>query len=254
MTKFFSLVFLLSLSTACIKTAEQVEREKRMENMSEQMKDSQGLLSDVLAQIKDMQQQLDRMNGKVEELEHRQGKINPDQLNKMNENMALIKTQQETQNTQMLQIQTELKEQRAFLEKVTTSLASAKEPARAKKKSAKAELADAVALVRNNKYAEARSTLQDLSSNDELTPGDQNKITFNLGKVEFFTKNYDKAMVYFSKLYTKYPKSSLAAPSLLFIGKSLEKMGKKDEAKEAYNQVIEGYPDSKEAAEAKKEL
>ena len=42
--------------------------------------------------------------------------------------------------------------------------------------------------------------------------------------------------------------------SLLFIGRCLEKMGKKDEAKEAYAKVVEDYAGSKEAKEAKKEM
>jgi TolA-binding protein len=61
-------------------------------------------------------------------------------------------------------------------------------------------------------------------------------------------------LIYFSKIYSKYPKSSLAASSLLFIGQNLEKMGKKDEAKEAYAKVVEDYAGSKEAKEAKKEM
>ncbi|HXH30512.1 MAG TPA: tetratricopeptide repeat protein [Bacteriovoracaceae bacterium] len=256
MTNFLTLLILMTFSTACIKTAEQLQREKRIENMSEQMKDSQGLVADVLAQLKDMQNQLDKMNGKIEEIEHRQGKVNPENLSKMSETMNLVKTQQESQSAQMLQFQAELKEQRGFLEKVTTSLAaSSREPEpKAKKKSAKADLADAIGLVKSNKYDEARSELSSLMNNSENSPGDQNKILFNLGKVEFFTKNYEKALTYFSKIYTKYPKASLAPTSLLFIGRTLEKMGKKDEAKEAFGQVVESYPESKDAVEAKKEL
>jgi TolA-binding protein len=93
MNKILILSLALSL-TSCIKTAEQVQREKRFENMSEQMKDSQGLVADLIGQMKDMQSQLDKLNGKVEELEHRQKQVKPDELHKMAENMNQIKTQQ----------------------------------------------------------------------------------------------------------------------------------------------------------------
>lgn len=259
MTKIVLLVSVLLLSTACIKTADQVNREKRFESMSEQMKDSQGLVADVVAQLKDMQHQLDKMNGRLEELEHKQKQIDPAAITKMNETMNVMKTQQDAESAQLLQIQNELKEQRAFLEKVTQSLAAVKESApkqskASKKKSARSELDSALAHIKANKYDVARTELQSLIDHEDLSPGDHNKVLHGLGKVEYYTGNPDKALVYFSKIYTKFPKASLAPSSLLFIGKSLEKMGKKDEAKEAYAKVVEDYKGSKEANEAKKEL
>jgi TolA-binding protein len=249
-----SIVFLI-LSAACIKTADQVEREKRLENMTEQMRDSQGLVADLVNQMKDMQAQLDRMNGKIEELEHRQNQVKPEALAKMNEDMALIKTQQETSATQLTQIQSELKEQRSFLEKVTASLAAAKEaPKSSKKKSAKEDLAQGLALVKKNKFDDARTELEALIDHNDLSPGERNKVLHGLGRVEYYTGNAEKALVYFSKIYTKYPKASLAPSSLLFIGRSLKKLGKKDEAKEAFQKVMEDYKGSKEANEAKQEL
>lgn len=255
MTKIALLCSLLLLSTACIKTADQVQREQRFENMSEQMKDSQGLVGDMVNQMKDMQKQLDKMNGRMEELEHKQGKVNPENLNKMAETVTLLKTQSEAQNTQLLQIQNELKEQRTFIEKVTASLENMGKPSKAsKKKSDKSELQEALDLVKANQYDDARSALEGLMNDDSLSPGDKNKVLHGLGRVEFFTKNYDKALVYFSKIFSKFPKASLAPSSLLFIGKSLKSMGKKDEATEAFTKLTEDYPDSKEAKDAKKEL
>jgi TolA-binding protein len=252
--KFLSFVFLLILSISCIKTAEQVNREKRVESMSEQMKDSQGLVADMVTQMKDMQSQLDKMNGKIEELEHRNKKIDPEAINKMSENMNVIKTQQESQSAQLLQIQNELKEQRTFIEKVTANLSQATASNKSQKKSAKNELAHALNLIKQDAYSDAKTELESLINHPELTAGDHNKVFHGLGKVEYYTKNFDKSMVYFSKIYTKYPKSSLAASSLFFIAQNLNKMGKKDAAKEAYAKVVEDYAGSKEAKEAKKEM
>jgi TolA-binding protein len=260
MIKVLSLASLIILSTACIKTADQVQRERRFDSMTEQLKDSQGLVSDLVNQMKDLQSQLDRMNGKVEELEHRQKQVNPENINKMTETLNVVKTQQESQSTQLLQIQNELKEQRTFMEKVTASLASVKEAKEApvskasKKKSARSELDTALIDIKENKYAEARSILETLIDHDDLTPGDHNKVLHGLGKVEYYTGNSEKALVYFSKIYTKYPKATLAPSSLLFIGRTLKKLGKKDEAKEAFAKVVEDYKGSKEANEASKEL
>lgn len=258
MTKIVLLIAALFISTACIKTADQVNRERRLESMTEQMKDSQGLVADLVTQMKDMQSQLDRLNGRLEEMEYRQKQVDPQNIVKMNETMNVMKTQQETESQQLLQIQNELKEQRAFLEKVTASLAAVKESApkekSSKKKSAKEDLEEGLALVKANKYAEARTELEALIDHSDLSPGDRNKVLHGLGRVEYYTGHPDKALVYFSKIYTKFPKASLAPSSLLFIGRSLAKMGKKDEAKEAFAKVVEDYKGTKEANEAKKEL
>jgi TolA-binding protein len=263
MTKILSSLIILFSLTACIKTAEQVNREKRYEEISNQFDDSKNLLGDIKNQLTSLQQQVDTLNGRMEELEHKASKQNSEGQKEVNENVTLLKSQQEIQATQLTQIQADLKEQRAFLEKVTSSLTSMhRTPTPAprsngggdKKKSAREELNEALSLVKKNDYAEARTELEDLIDSKELTPGDMNKTMHGLGRVEFFTKNYDKALVYFSKVYTKYPKSSLAPNSLLYIGRTLQKMNKKDEAKEAYAKLLEDYPDSKDAADAKKEL
>jgi TolA-binding protein len=128
-------------------------------------------------------------------------------------------------------------------------------PARSsKKKSAKAELSDALDLVKAGKYKEARPELESLIEADGLSAGDNNKIYHGLGRIEYYTKTYDKALVYFSKIYTKFPKSSLAPGALLYIAKSLKKLNKTAEAKEAFTRCAEDYPGSNEAAEAKKEI
>lgn len=251
--KFLSFFFLLALSVSCIKTAEQVNREKRIDSMNSQLADSQGLVADMVTQMKDMQSQIDKLNGKIEEMEHKNKGVNEESFNKVNESMSMMKAQQETQGAQLQGIQTELKDQKAFLEKLMGSLQS-NNNSKSQKKSAKSELAEALDLIKSNDYSDARSILEGLIDHKDLTPGDQNKVLHGLGKVEFYTKNYEKGLVFFSKIYSKYPKASLAPSSLLFIGKSLEKMGKKPEAKEAFAKVVEDYAGTSEAKEAKKEL
>jgi TolA-binding protein len=258
MMKFITIFSLIILSSSCIKTADQVNREKRVDMMSEQLTDSQTLITDMVSQLKDMQSQLDKMNGRIEEMEHKQKQFDPAAVFKLSENFTLLQSQKESENNQLLLIQTELKEQRAFLEKVTASLNNigqnqTKNP-KVKKKSAKEELNQALSLVKNKAYEEAKPQLLGLLDNQELSAGDVNKALHGLGQIEFNSKNFDQALVYFSKIYTKYPKATLAPSSLLFIGKALQKLGKKDEAKEAFAKLTEDYPSAKESKEAKKEL
>lgn len=257
MNKIIPIFIIFFLSTACIKTAEQLQREKRMETIADQMGDTQGLMANLVEQMKDIQTQLNTINGRIDELEHKQGSMsNSQELKEMSESLNLLKTQQENQASQFAVIQNEMKEQRSFIEKVTSSLANVKESSTKtnKKKSAKEELEVGLTLIKKNKFDEARKQLEGLIDHEGLTPGEKNKVLHGLGKVEFFTGNHEKAMVYFSKIFTKYPKASLASSSLLFIGKSLNKMGKKDEARQAFLKVIEDYKDTKEANEARKEI
>jgi TolA-binding protein len=257
MKKIFVVFFMVIITSSCIKTAEQVQREKRIDSMSEQVSDTQGLLADMVAQMKSIQKQLDEMNGRIEELEHRNKKIDPLELQKMNETIGLIKTKQDADSATILQVQNEMKEHRAFIEKVTASLAEVKEtPGKnnSKKKSAKVTLEEALTYIKRDKFSEAREILETLVDHQDLTPGEKNKVLHGLGKIEYYSGNPEKAMVYFSKIFTKFPRASLAPSSLLFIGRSLNKMGKKDEARQAFQQVLEDYKGSKEANEAKKEL
>lgn len=249
----FSLILLpLLFATSCIKTAEQVQREKRM---SEQMESSQGLMSDVLSQIKDLREQMNGLNGRIEEIEHRQGTVDSQKQQKTAEAMNLLQGQQQTQAQQLDEIRAELKEQRTFLEKVTTTLQGmSKSVESSKKKSPKDELAAALDLVKKDKYSQARTELESLIGSKDLSAGDVNKLYHGLGRVEYYTKNYEKALVYFSKIYTQYPRSSLASNSLLFIGRSLAKLKKTEESKEAFNRLIQDYPNTSDAALAKKEL
>jgi TolA-binding protein len=253
--KFLSLLLLLALSISCIKTADQVNREKRLESISEQMQDSQGLVADMVSQLKDMQAQLDKLNGRIEEIEHKNKSMDSESFNKMSETLKVISTQQTNQNTQMLQLQNELKEQRSFIEKVTSQLSSTAKPSpKDQKKSAKNKLEHGLELIKKDDFSDARLELEELIDHKDLTPGERNKVLHGLGKVEYFTKNFEKSLVYFSKIYSKFPKASLAPSSLLFIARNLKKMEKNDEAKQAYAKVIEDYKASPEASEAKKEM
>lgn len=250
--------FLLIFSVSCLKTTEQLNREKKFDSMSEQLSDSQNLLSDVLTQVKEMQSQVDKLNGRVEEIEFKSKNNNSVDMTKLNEELALLKSQKEADSLQLSEIKTQLSEQKKFLEQVTDSLSklgtSKIEAKKIKKKSTKEELSEAQNLISKKKYEDAKVILLSLIDSNETAPGDTNKALHALGKIEFESKNFDKALIYFSKIYSKYPKASLAPSSLLFIGKSLKGLGKNSEAKEAFAKVSEDYPTSKESGEAKKEL
>ncbi len=245
------LTFLLTL-TSCLKTAEQVRREQRVETMSQQLSDSQNIVADLTVMLKNLQSQIDTLNGKVEELQKGQQALQGADLKGMSENMNVIKTQLDAvQKSQDAQNE-ELKQQRGFIEKVTEKLGNMnKSTSVGPKKGPKDEIAAARKLIGRRKLSDARTILEGMVNDSSVGPGDMNKVLHGLGEIEFAQKNWEKSLVFFSKIYTKYPKSSLAPSSLLHIGRALNNLGKKDEAAQAFQELRTQYPGSSAAKEAR---
>lgn len=246
-------VLTVLLLSGCLKTAEQVRRERHMDDMGEQLKDSQNLVADLTVMLKSLQQQIDQLNGKIEEVQHQQGGMKT-----MHEDLMHIQQQvtslTETQKTQS----TELTEQRGFIEKVTAKLgqlsSGSSRSSTPSKKNTKDDIQEARALIKKHKWDEARPILESVLNDGETSAADRNKAMHALGLLEYGRKNYDKALVFFSKIYTKYPKSSLAPDSLLHIGLSLQHLGKKSEAQQAFEEVKNSYPGTSSAKEASRAL
>jgi TolA-binding protein len=250
------LPFVLALFAAgCLKTAEQVRREQRVESMSQQLSDSQNIVADLTVMLKNLQTQIDALNGKVEELQHSQ-KSNTD-MQQLKDELAALRIQTQALAEGQKNQSEEMQQQRIFIEKVTDSLgkmgnhrSSVEDLGKKKPKDA---VAEAHALIGKKKYSDARRILEGLSEDSSVSPADKNKALHGLGVLEFEQKNYDKGLVFFSRIYTKYPQSSLAPSSLLYIGRSFGRMGKKDEAKQAFEELQSNYPKSPLAKRARSE-
>ncbi|HLT21996.1 MAG TPA: tetratricopeptide repeat protein [Bacteriovoracaceae bacterium] len=261
MKKTVASLFLLIFFTSCIKTADQVNRERQLSNMSHQLSDSQSLVGQLMTQIQSLQNQVETLTGKVEELEHKQSLINPEKIKENNEDIIVLKTQADTTHSQILALQEEVKAQKAFTEKVTDGLknlskqqaAAATKPAAAVK-TPKQQLNEALQMVVDNKFVSARVILETLIEHKDLSAADHNKVFHGLGRVELYTNNPDKALVYLSKIVMKYPRSSLTPNSLYLIGKSFQKLNKPEEARQAFTKLITDYPNAADVAKAKKEL
>jgi len=75
-----------------------------------------------------------------------------------------------------------------------------------------------------------------------------------LGRVNFEKKRYEDAIYYFKESWSIYDKSDFMPILLLQSAISLEKLGKKSEANSFYQSLIDTYPDSDEAEQAKQKL
>jgi TolA-binding protein len=237
--------------TGCLKTAEQIRREQRVESLSQELADSQNIVADLTVMLKNLQSQIDTLNGRVEELQQGQKVVQSVDLKGMSENVTVLKQQLEALTITQTAQSEEIKQQRVFIEKVTNKLGKISTPSENAQKNPKEEIQAALKLVGRKKWKEARQSLETLVDSPNLTAADVNKVYHGLGLVEFGQKNWEKSLVFFSKIYTKYPKSSLAPSSLLYIGKALDQLGKKEESNQAFKELKSQYPQSAAAKEVR---
>lgn len=246
--KLFLLLSLSLLATACLKTAEQLKREQRVESMSQQLSESQNIVADLTVMLKSLQTQIDSINGRLDVLQ----KSTEDKSQANAKAIADLTTQVQTLSDAVVKTEEEVKAQRGFVEKVTNKLGSMAAPAASNSKSdAKSVISQAKSQINKKKYSEARAKLEGLVNDSSVSSADMNKVFFHLGEIEYAQKQWEKSLVYFSKIYTKYPKSSLAPSSLLYIGKALKALGKNDESKQAFDELKANYPGSSAAKEVK---
>ena len=77
---------------------------------------------------------------------------------------------------------------------------------------------------------------------------------YYLGEIAYYTKQYSDAIFYYKKSAGIYDKASYMDVLLLHTAVSLEKTGKKQQAKAFYENVVENYPGRKAASIAKGKL
>jgi len=77
---------------------------------------------------------------------------------------------------------------------------------------------------------------------------------YYLGEIAYYTKQYDDAIFYYKKSAGLYDKAGYMDVLMLHTAISLERTGKKAQAKAFYENVIENYPGKKAASIAKRKL
>ena len=248
------LFFLLSsLLTSCFKTAEQIKREKKFDQMSVQYDQSSKIIAELQIKVKDLQNRLANTTGQLEEIDHLQKEMSEKQKKTLNELVAQLSEQvnllileSKNQKADIQNLQAELNKQKAYTKKVTSSLS--------KISSSQPSYANANKLFESNKMKEAEAMYEEVLAAGKINAAQTNAVKYNLGLINYWNKKYEDSAAYFSQIYTKWPKSSYAHKSLLYIARCFDKMGKKAEAKAAYGEVIKKYPKSSSAKKAQEEI
>lgn len=82
----------------------------------------------------------------------------------------------------------------------------------------------------------------------------EERALYYIGVMNYDKKDYEKAVIALQEFADAYPNSKNVSSALLFQGDSLVALGKNDEAKLFFEDLVSRFPRSKEAKDAKKRL
>jgi TolA-binding protein len=257
------LAFVLTLSSC--KTQEDVRREKTVENLNEQVAQTQKSTANANSRFMALEEEMAKLTGKLEESTHSRNQDSKDS-NNIKERLALLEETNKKQTEFMKGLNEKLQEQSKYIEQVIASLGSLSEQKeQSKKKSQKevkeesnaassevASIKTAIAKFKENDLEDSKVMFLTLLESKKTKKKDKETASYYLGMIEFKGKNYEEAKVYFSKLFSENPDSTYGASTLLYLAKSFLQLKSKEEAIQSLDELISRYPKSKEAQEGAK--
>lgn len=255
--KFLIIIPLTTLFFGC-KTAEDIAREKRIEEMSVQVVEHQKQLVDSNIKNQELENRLNQIYGQLEETEHEKKqeilKKEEERLRTLTEVTERLKVMED----KIEDLESQVKTQSEFITEVTSALKDIKGgkiKSRGESNSKNDSLySSAMADYNAKKYNSAKEKFNQLLTMSSTSAVRKVRSWYALGHIFFKEKKYEDSMIFFSKVYANYPKSSRAPSSLLYIAKSFIETKQIDDAKGSLNQIIQQYPKAKESKEAKELL
>jgi len=241
----------LSLFASC-KTREDIVREQMIDNMSMQMQDGQKLNADFSVRMQNIEDRLNNLSGNLEENQHKTKTTIDEKIKTLEEKITILETTQTKQSESLDSLHKEIAAQKEYIQEVLGTL---KKISQKKSKSRKKQspYTRAMSLYHRGKYADAKNILVSLLD-DKMSSSHKARVIHNLGMIAYMDKENDKALAYFSRLFTEFPKTGYNKNGLMYLAKTLKRMNKKEEAKQALNELISRFPKARQVAQAKKML
>lgn len=254
-----SLLFIISLTlSSCFKTADQIRREKTVDTMEAELKQSAKIIADLTTQVQDLKNNQLQASGKIEEINYEQKTKSEEQqkrieniLNQVNEQVQVLIENDKKNQAKIQSLENDIGSLRKYINNVSGTLTKIAGPT---KTSSKNKLSTAHRAFEQNKQKRAAKLYKDVLNEGRINANQKNHIHYNLGLLSYWNKKYDEALTYFSKIYTQYPKSSWAPKALIYLARTFKKQKKMDEAIATYSEIMKKYPKSREAKKAKKEI
>ncbi|MCC6848363.1 MAG: tol-pal system protein YbgF [Deltaproteobacteria bacterium] len=110
-----------------------------------------------------------------------------------------------------------------------------------------------IALVRQGSYDKAIQALREFLRTNRESPLTANA-QYWIGESYYMLADYYQAILNFNQVRQQHPKSDRAPAAVLKIGLAFQQMGNKSEARLAFQKVLNDYPSSPEAAQAREKL
>jgi TolA-binding protein len=252
--KLLTLLTLSLIFTSCFKTAEEIRRDKKVDEMIGQ---SASLTAELQMKMNELQNKLASTSGQIEEIDYKATTNNQETTKTLSQTIASLSEQvkilnkENTENKAEIQkIQSELDAQKQYVSKLTGTLTKIAGPS---KSSSASGIQEAHKAFEKNDQKEATKLYEQVLAEGKINNREKNHVRYNLGLMSYWNKKYDDALSYFSSIYTKWPKSSWAPRALLQIARTFKKQNKKDEANATYDEIIQKFASSSQAKKAKEE-
>lgn len=225
------LIALLASSSACLKTRSQLRADDE-DNPAPQEAQVRDVTPRADYLVDEMKSEMTRMTGRLEELERAQ---------KQGQETPAAKEEMKKLENRVVELEQAQASMLAEIKKLQGTLPQKENPELFEK--AKAEH-------KAGKCSEATASLDEYLKAQK--PKHAEEAIFLRGDCFLILKQYKKAILDFSKFQEKHSSSKKLPQALLKIGQAFEGMGMKDDAKGFYQELIEKFPKSPEAAKVKK--
>jgi TolA-binding protein len=243
------------LAVGC-KTREDIEREQRVNDMSVQVIEGQKLSADVTVRLQAMEERLNSLGGVMEETSHEAEQKILKRLTALEERLVVLEEGNKVTGPELAQLKADVAAQSKYIQDVLgtlKNLSGTKSAPAAKAKEASPYEA-AMELYGKGRYKDARAPLIALYEDKKITGARRARILHNLGMIDYMAKNDQESLVFFSRLFTEFPKSGYNKNGLLHLGRIFQRLNKPEEARQSYTELVNRFPDAKEAKTAKANL
>lgn len=267
--QFLVLSLVILMAQGC-KTQADIQRERTVETLNQQLVQNQKSSANSNLRLQAIEEQVQKLTGLVEETQQRKQESDKENLS-LKDKVNMLEENNRKQNEAIRMLAEKVAEQTKYLEDVLKTLNSLSEQKSEPKKETKQKGNDlsvgvedkdfdanaggfqaAVGLYKTKNYEDAKSVFLDLVDDKKTKRKEKEGSLQYLGLIEYKKKNYDEAKVYFSRLFSEYPKSTYNATGLLYLARTFSELKQKAEASMTLEELLTRFPNSKEAKEGAK--
>ncbi len=241
-------ITLLTSFSSCLKTRSDLKNETENPDSGYSTKVTEVAASENQKVAEELRGEINQLNSRIDELQ------------KKNESMTKDQGKRTEQENQMREMQTKIQELQASQAALIDALQNReKEKEKENEKEREIPKAEPTAVFEKGRNAfkekNYEAAIESLSQYLKFPKGKHTEeALFLRGESLYASEQYKKAILDYSTLQEKYPKSKSLPKSLLKIGLSFDALGMKSDAKAFYQEILDKHAKSPEAKAAKAKL